>query len=101
MSATAYAMLESEVLNSALEDGIPISPRLYIYAWLAQLAETESVGDPGTAAFLDEGSQLDSRYRTMEAAALRLQKEAKGYLDSLRGMLVYLTTEITPFQNGD
>jgi hypothetical protein len=25
------------------------------------------------------------RYRTMEAASLRLQKEAKGYLDSLRG----------------
>lgn len=25
------------------------------------------------------------RYRTMEAAANRLQKEAKGYLDSLRG----------------
>lgn len=25
------------------------------------------------------------RYRTMESAALRLQKEAKGYLDSLRG----------------
>ena len=28
-----------------------------------------------------------SRYRTMEAAANRLQKEAKGYLDSLRGGL--------------
>lgn len=26
------------------------------------------------------------RYRTMEAASMRLQKEAKGYLDSLRGM---------------
>lgn len=26
-----------------------------------------------------------SRYRTMETAANRLQKEAKGYLDSLRG----------------
>ena len=25
------------------------------------------------------------RYRTMESAANRLQKEAKGYLDSLRG----------------
>ena len=25
------------------------------------------------------------RYRTMESAATRLQKEAKGYLDSLRG----------------
>jgi hypothetical protein len=25
------------------------------------------------------------RYRTMEAAANRLQKESKGYLDSLRG----------------
>jgi hypothetical protein len=28
------------------------------------------------------------RYRTMEAAANRLQKEAKGYLDSLRGRLM-------------
>jgi hypothetical protein len=28
-----------------------------------------------------------SRYRTLEAAANRLQKESKGYLDSLRGML--------------
>jgi len=28
------------------------------------------------------------RYRTMEAAANRLQKESKGYLDSLRGMFV-------------
>lgn len=27
----------------------------------------------------------ERRYRTMEAAANRLQKEAKGYLDSLRG----------------
>ena len=26
------------------------------------------------------------RYRTMEAASMRLQKEAKGYLDSLRGV---------------
>jgi hypothetical protein len=26
------------------------------------------------------------RYRTMETAATKLQKEAKGYLDSLRGM---------------
>lgn len=27
----------------------------------------------------------ERRYRTMEAASMRLQKEAKGYLDSLRG----------------
>jgi hypothetical protein len=33
----------------------------------------------------DEGSQNHRRYRTMEAASMRLQKEAKGYLDSLRG----------------
>jgi hypothetical protein len=26
------------------------------------------------------------RYRTMEAAANKLQREAKGYLDALRGM---------------
>lgn len=29
----------------------------------------------------------ERRFRTMEAASLRLQKEAKGYLDSLRGSL--------------
>jgi hypothetical protein len=29
--------------------------------------------------------RLSRRYRTMEAASMRLQKEAKGYLDSLRG----------------
>lgn len=29
--------------------------------------------------------RLRRRYRTMEAASLRLQKESKGYLDSLRG----------------
>lgn len=27
----------------------------------------------------------ERRYRTMESASMRLQKEAKGYLDSLRG----------------
>lgn len=30
------------------------------------------------------------RYRTMETAANKLQKEAKGYLDSLRGMGIQL-----------
>lgn len=30
-------------------------------------------------------SQSTRRFRTMESAANRLQKEAKGYLDSLRG----------------
>lgn len=37
----------------------------------------------------DYGTDLTvvhSRFRTMEAASLRLQKEAKGYLDSLRGL---------------
>jgi len=31
----------------------------------------------------------ERRYRTMEAASMRLQKEAKGYLDSLRGERCY------------
>ena len=30
------------------------------------------------------------RYRTMEAAANRLQKESKGYLDSLRGTCLWI-----------
>ncbi|KAG9779769.1 BAR-domain-containing protein, partial [Aureobasidium melanogenum] len=34
----------------------------------------------------DAGHDEDWRYRTMESAANRLQKEAKGYLDSLRAM---------------
>lgn len=33
-------------------------------------------------------SNGNRRFKTMEAAALRLQKESKGYLDSLRGRLV-------------
>jgi amphiphysin len=32
---------------------------------------------------------FDRRFRTMEAASLRLQKEAKGYLDSLRGTALH------------
>ncbi|KAF7115042.1 hypothetical protein CNMCM5793_001078 [Aspergillus hiratsukae] len=37
----------------------------------------------------------ERRYRTMEAAANRLQKEAKGYLDSLRGVsMIRITTFI-------
>ena len=34
------------------------------------------------------------RYRTMEAASMRLQKEAKGYLDSLRGWLFVTLIEV-------
>ena len=33
----------------------------------------------------DAHTKGSRRYRTMESAATRLQKEAKGYLDSLRG----------------
>jgi hypothetical protein len=32
---------------------------------------------------------MDRRFRTMEAAATKLQKEAKGYLDALRGRSIY------------
>jgi hypothetical protein len=35
------------------------------------------------------------RYRTMEAAANRLQKESKGYLDSLRGTYGQIDLEDT------
>ncbi|KAK4183684.1 BAR domain-containing protein, partial [Podospora australis] len=40
----------------------------------------------------------ERRFRTMEAASLRLQKEAKGYLDSLRGMGTNdpVNSDITP-----
>lgn len=37
---------------------------------------------------------LCRRYRTMESAANRLQKEAKGYLDSLRGGLRLLSHDL-------
>lgn len=42
----------------------------------------------------DRGSPIIKyrRYRTMEGAANRLQKEAKGYLDSLRGR-----SSVSPF----
>jgi hypothetical protein len=33
---------------------------------------------------------MDRRFRTMEAAATKLQKEAKGYLDALRGWSLLL-----------
>lgn len=32
--------------------------------------------------------QITRRFKTMEAAALKLQKESKGYLDSLRGSCI-------------
>jgi bridging integrator 3 len=32
----------------------------------------------------------ERRFRTLESAANRMQKEAKGYLDSLRGMQIYI-----------
>jgi hypothetical protein len=54
-------------------------------------------GQPGTVeTFIKAGDddeedeahlEIYRRYRTMEAAANRLQKESKGYLDSLRGTL--------------
>jgi hypothetical protein len=37
-------------------------------------------------------SNKTRRFKTMEAAALRLQKESKGYLDSLRGTLMIYDT---------
>lgn len=39
----------------------------------------------------DEAFALYRRFRTMEGAAMRLQKEAKGYLDSLRGRDIVLS----------
>jgi hypothetical protein len=93
MSATTDAMIDAEALKRALEDGTPVNI-VSLHTCLRQLADAESIEDPtpsttnSTTNFgEDEDSQLDSRYRTMEAAALRLQKEAKGYLDSLRGRL--------------
>ena len=40
-------------------------------------------------------SSFNRRYRTMESAANRLQKEAKGYLDSLRGRQASEPTALT------
>ena len=37
------------------------------------------------------GCLWQRRYRAMEAAANKLQKEAKGYLDSLRGIYTCLS----------
>jgi hypothetical protein len=99
MSATIYAMLDAEVLKRVLEDRIPIDIELYIHDRLIRLAQAEDVEEPTTEIIQDESSLFDSRYRTMEAAALRLQKEAKGYLDSLRGMLDCTAFDLT-FQDG-
>jgi hypothetical protein len=99
MSATIYAMLDAEGLKRVLEDRIPIDIELYIHDRLIRLAQAEDVEEPTTEIIQDESSLFDSRYRTMEAAALRLQKEAKGYLDSLRGMLACTALDLT-FQDG-
>lgn len=54
----------------------------------------------GTAVLLGEAGEVrrklidHRRYRTMESAANRLQKEAKGYLDSLRGSPCFADDEL-------
>ncbi|CRK23807.1 hypothetical protein BN1708_018060, partial [Verticillium longisporum] len=47
-------------------------------------APTESYADIG--GLETQIQEVRERFKTMEAAALRLQKESKGYLDSLRAM---------------
>lgn len=59
---------------------------LELHAQSASLAHTALAAKGDTTLDMDARLRSSRRYRTMEAAALRLQKEAKGYLDSLRGM---------------
>ena len=52
-----------------------------------------AAADDSTTGHVEKTSDRDyeveeRRFRTMESAATRLQKEAKGYLDSLRGSLI-------------
>jgi hypothetical protein len=42
----------------------------------------------------------ERRFRTMESAANRLQKEAKGYLDSLRGIVLIFSAALTFSNDG-
>lgn len=46
--------------------------------------------DPGLICGAKSDGIVCRRYRTMETAVNRLQKEAKGYLDSLRGIAICL-----------
>jgi hypothetical protein len=102
--APAYAILDIEALREALQEDTPVNLEQFLVRPSARAPEDESVDesleeslDASTEEFENEvnqgeGSHTYSRYRTMEAASLRLQKEAKGYLDSLRGVLNFTFT---------
>jgi hypothetical protein len=88
--APTYELVDLEALMAAIHLEVPIIIDDFM---LEPVQPGESALSEGYAATEidddeDEGSLSTSRYRTMEAASLRLQKEAKGYLDSLRGMLL-------------
>lgn len=77
-------MMESEtesIMNSETETIMESETEFIIESRTEPEIELEI--EPEIEPTADEGD--NRRYRTMEAASLRLQKEAKGYLDSLRG----------------
>lgn len=90
MPVTMLGVLYVKIFMEALQVEIPLDLELFIHPALRRsnrsTAELEAIEELAAAVDQNDGLQLHRRYRTMEAASLRLQKEAKGYLDSLRGM---------------
>jgi hypothetical protein len=82
--ATLESSLESFMAHLAKESFIEQVPALLIALMERLIVKTEGKDGKKTK---EQISNLKKyrRYRTMEAAANRLQKESKGYLDSLRG----------------
>jgi hypothetical protein len=82
--ATLQSTLESSMAHPAMEFLMEQDPALLIALMEHLIVETEGKDGKKTK---EQISNLKKhrRYRTMEAAANRLQKESKGYLDSLRG----------------
>jgi hypothetical protein len=82
--ATLQSTLESFITHPAREFLLEQVAALLISLMEHLIVETEGKDGKKTK---EQISNLEKyrRYRTMEAAANRLQKESKGYLDSLRG----------------
>jgi hypothetical protein len=82
--ATLESTLESFMAHLAREFLMEQVPALLIALMEHLIVETEGRDEKKTKEQISDLKKY-RRYRTMEAAANRLQKESKGYLDSLRG----------------
>jgi hypothetical protein len=85
--------LERESVDKSVDESIYVSTE--VQGILAAIFEKIGAEQETVETFIIQGDDDEEneayleayrRYRTMEAAANRLQKESKGYLDSLRGI---------------